>query len=44
MEKLFAARGFRVMTIEVDGYWGGLIQDFGVTPADQLAWLADQHG
>jgi len=44
MERLFAARGFGVMAIEVDGYWGGVIQDFGVTQVDQLAWLADRHG
>lgn len=44
MEQLFAARGFAVMAIEVDGYWEGVLQDYGVSAPDQLMWLADRHG
>ena len=44
MEGLLQARGFSVMTIEVDATWGGISAEWGVTAADQLAWLAARHG
>lgn len=44
LEGLLSARAFSVMLIEVDGYWGGVKQDFGVTPVDELLWLADRSG
>ena len=44
MEGLLQARGFSVMTIEVDATWGGISAEWGVTHADQLAWLAARHG
>jgi len=42
LEGLLSARAFSVMLIEVDGYWGGVKQDFGVTAVDELLWLADR--
>jgi hypothetical protein len=41
---LVEARGFRVMTIEVDASWRGTIFGWGVTLVDQLVWLANAHG
>ena len=42
VEGLFAARGFAVMTIEVDASWGD-VGVWNVTQTDQLVWLAMRH-
>ena len=42
VEGLFAARGFAVMTIEVDASWGD-VGAWNVTQTDQLVWLAMRH-
>lgn len=45
LESLLLRRGVSVMTIEVDGAWGGPIQAWGgITRADQLLWLARAAG
>jgi hypothetical protein len=43
-EEVLAAKAFAVMTIEVDGTWGGVLRGWNLTAVDQLAWLARRHG
>jgi len=45
LDGLLVHRAFDLMTIEVDGSWGGeLLPELPITSADQLLWLARAHG
>ena len=45
LESLLRRRGVSIMTIEVDGAWGGLQPNWGgVTRVDQLVWFARSAG
>ena len=46
LEGLFSARAFKVLVIECDNSWdgGAVFRAWGVSSADQLAWVARMHG
>ena len=46
LEGLFSARAFKVLVIECDNSWdgGAAFRAWGVSTADQLAWVARMHG
>ena len=43
LEGLLSERSFSILVIEVDSSWGGRLY-WGVSQADQLAWLAGRSG
>ena len=44
LETLLRKKAIGVLTIEVDGSWGAVIDGWGVTVLDQLTWLARSFG
>ena len=41
---LLTTRMVRLLTVEVDGSWGELLEPWNVSEVDRLAWLARRHG
>ena len=44
LEGLLARRGFKLLTIEIDGSWGGRLHPWPFTDVDRLLWLARASG
>ena len=44
LETLLSKKAIAVMTVEIDGSWGQVLHDWGITTLDQLAWVARLHG
>ena len=44
LDALIEKRGFKMMTVEVDGSWGKMIDRWNVSAVDQFVWFARSHG